>query len=303
MLILEAVLRLLKNKSSMDTKLNQTIITKNNLTLGFAEFGDDDGIPVFHFHGHGNSRIEGEMFDEAATNNNIRLIVPDRPGYGLSDFYKHNLLDWPRTIVELADALNIEKFSIMGISGGCPYVLASNHLIYDKIINSAIISTIGPPRLGYNTLPSSMKLSFFMAHRLPWLYGKMLQFQIKKMDNPEELMKLFQKNAKRMPAGDIKLLNNPDFLDLFIRMKYEGSKQGVGPSVYETKLFASDWGFDLSEIQGDKITFWHGVDDPGFGVVQLISDLINGINTKYFENEGHVSIAVNNADEIMKSLL
>lgn len=42
MLILEAVLSLLKNKSSMDTKLNQTIITKNNLTLGFAEFGDDD---------------------------------------------------------------------------------------------------------------------------------------------------------------------------------------------------------------------------------------------------------------------
>jgi len=43
----------------------------------------------------------------------------DRPGFGLSDYKEdRTLLGWPNDVQELADYLKIEKFAVMGCSGG-----------------------------------------------------------------------------------------------------------------------------------------------------------------------------------------
>ncbi len=52
--------------------------------LAFAELGDSDGTPVLGFHGTPGSRSQMALLDEPAREAGIRLIAPDRPGYGAS---------------------------------------------------------------------------------------------------------------------------------------------------------------------------------------------------------------------------
>jgi pimeloyl-ACP methyl ester carboxylesterase len=98
------------NELRMQTsRVNQSIQLSDGRTLGYAEYGPANGVPVFYFTGGNSSRFEGEWFENAAIKKHIRLIVPDRPGFGLSTFQPtRQLLDWPADVVELANALSLD---------------------------------------------------------------------------------------------------------------------------------------------------------------------------------------------------
>ena len=55
-------------------------------SVGYAVFGDPDGVPCFAFHGTSSSRlVPGWMFPPGLlTAAGVRMIGVDRPGYGLS---------------------------------------------------------------------------------------------------------------------------------------------------------------------------------------------------------------------------
>ena len=69
-----------------EPRYNQTLKLRDGRQLGFASFGEPEGKPVFYFTGGNSSRLEGKWFEKAAQEKKTRLIVPDRPGFGLSDF-------------------------------------------------------------------------------------------------------------------------------------------------------------------------------------------------------------------------
>ena len=64
--------------------------------LSYLEVGVPSGPAVFHFHGHGSSRLEALMLEEQALKLGVRVIAFDRPGIGRSDPKSGDmLLDWP----------------------------------------------------------------------------------------------------------------------------------------------------------------------------------------------------------------
>ncbi len=82
---------------------------------------------MFYFHGPPSSRLERRLFsDESlATRLRLRVIAMDRAGMGLSTFQKgRRLSDWPADVAALADALGIERFAVLGFSGGGAYTAA-----------------------------------------------------------------------------------------------------------------------------------------------------------------------------------
>jgi hypothetical protein len=54
----------------------------NGQTLGYAEYGEPDGLPVIGFHGMPGSRLVMKSIEKAALAANVCLITPDRPGCG-----------------------------------------------------------------------------------------------------------------------------------------------------------------------------------------------------------------------------
>src|SRR5215510_1581231 len=100
---------------------------RDGRTLAYAEYGRPDGQPIIYCHGSPSSRVEGDLFFDPAALADlaVRIIVPDRPGMGRSDFQPgRRIVDWPGDIEQLAVALNLESFTVIGESGGSPYATA-----------------------------------------------------------------------------------------------------------------------------------------------------------------------------------
>ena len=105
---------------------HQTMRLPDGRTLGYAEYGDRHGFPLFHFHGGNSSRLEGQWLAEAAAAHHIRLLAPDRPGFGLSDPHpQRTFLSWSVDIAHVADALGIDRFAVMGLSGAVSHCARS----------------------------------------------------------------------------------------------------------------------------------------------------------------------------------
>ena len=99
--------------------------TENLLTLpdgrklAYAEFGKPDGYPVLYCHGIPSSRLEPLLFGDGVLSQfGLRLIAPDRPGMGGSDFQTdRSFSDWPEDVGFLVETLGLDRFSVLGVSG------------------------------------------------------------------------------------------------------------------------------------------------------------------------------------------
>lgn len=125
--------------------LNQILRLRDGRSLGYAEYGSRQGVPVFHCHSAGSSRLEhpGRADDAAASA--VRLVVADRPGHGLSSFQRgRQLLDWAADVSQLADHLGIDEFAVTGWSAGGPHALACAHALPAHVKAVAVLSGTGP---------------------------------------------------------------------------------------------------------------------------------------------------------------
>ena len=121
-----------------------TIQLSDGRTLAYLDTGDPDGRPIFYFHGGPGSRLQGTFFEEFNRQSGIRMIVPDRPGYGLSDFQDNRTyLQRPDDVRELADRLGIDRFAVLGWSSGGPHAAAVAHGIPERLAVAAIVAGEG----------------------------------------------------------------------------------------------------------------------------------------------------------------
>src|SRR5262245_53663208 len=98
----------------------RTIALRDGRRLAYLELGRPNGTPVIHCHGTPSSRVEGALvYGTAAGDAGLRVIVPDRPGVGESDFQPgRRIVDWPADVVDLAEAIDLQRFAVLGSSGG-----------------------------------------------------------------------------------------------------------------------------------------------------------------------------------------
>ncbi|HEX5013169.1 MAG TPA: alpha/beta fold hydrolase [Candidatus Limnocylindrales bacterium] len=112
--------------------------------VAIAEWGPRDGRPVFLLHGMPGSRHlcpDATVTREAG----VRLIAPDRPGYGGSDPSPgRTVADGAADIAEIAAQLGIDRFSVVGWSSGGPYALALAALHPERIDAVALVASDAP---------------------------------------------------------------------------------------------------------------------------------------------------------------
>jgi pimeloyl-ACP methyl ester carboxylesterase len=64
---------------------------------------------------------------------------------GLSDFQPHRtFVDWPDDVVQVAAALGLDRFAVLGISGGGPYAAACAWKLSDRLTGAGIVSGLAP---------------------------------------------------------------------------------------------------------------------------------------------------------------
>ena len=86
------------------------------------------------------------------------MIALDRPGIGHSVWKAgYHLLDWPDDVQEVAKQLRIERFGIIGVSGGGAYALANVYKIPHRLTACGVICSIAPGELLTKGAPLPMR--------------------------------------------------------------------------------------------------------------------------------------------------
>ena len=93
-------------------------------TLTYADVGASDGAPILYFHGAPTSRLDLVPFDETLAAHHVRVLAPDRPGYGGSTANPGRLrADWTADAEQFLDTLGIDRVAVVGYSAGGPYAV------------------------------------------------------------------------------------------------------------------------------------------------------------------------------------
>ena len=288
----------------MSMTADKFISLRDGRKLAYAEYGTPDGKAVLYFHGHPGSRLDLAMFGQTVLDGSgLRLLAIDRPGIGLSDFKPgRKLLDWPADVREFADALGLEKFSVMGMSGGGPFAAACAYALPERINAAAIISGLGRFDLPGATDQMGSGLQYFrMAHNFPLLARFqmfMMSYGIK--SGPEKMLAQIQ---AELPPADQREFQKAGFTKPFLTTMAESLRQGAGKLVLEGGYYMKAWGFALEEIHL-PVYLWHGEADRDAPVAmgRHTAAAIPGCQAVFMPGEGHFSLARNCMAEILNIL-
>jgi pimeloyl-ACP methyl ester carboxylesterase len=274
---------------------DRTIPLPDGRLLGYCEYGDPDGTPLFLFHGVPGSRYQRPS-EEISRSKGIRLIVIERPGFGLSEIKRgRTLIDWADDVSAFADFLKIDKFGILGLSAGGPYALACAQKIPERISAVFVISGLGQLELsGATTLmPFHEKWLFSLGRksarrRMRILIEVLRGLTSILLNNPQRYLPVL---ARFFPKEEQPFFKKAEDSQMFLRdigANYLSGGEGI---VDDLTLLSKPWGFDPGRISR-TVHFWHGDRDliaPLF-LIHNLEQLIASSRTRIIHGEGHLLI-------------
>jgi pimeloyl-ACP methyl ester carboxylesterase len=113
-------------------------------TVEYWAGGDPSGRPVVFLPGTPNSRRQGVHGHEAAVATGVRLLALSRPGYGGSTNTPPSLAGVGADVAQVAGLLGVDRFSVLGMSGGGPYAVASALAAPDRVQALGVLAGVGP---------------------------------------------------------------------------------------------------------------------------------------------------------------
>ncbi len=230
-------------------------------SLGFTEWGDPHGTPVLEFRGLPSSSLGDAIDPGFLLAARIRRITVDRPGTGTSDFLPgRRLLDWPDDVVELADALGIGRFTVLGTSGGGPYAAACACRLPGRVARVALVSGLGPlDRPGAEHGMNSGELrTMVLARRRPALARALVGFAVAaERARPGVLLRGL---ARAMPECDRAVMARPQVRASLMDSYQRAFAQGTRGQVHDWGVIATPWGFHPGEIT-TEVHLWQGDQD------------------------------------------
>ena len=272
-------------------------------TLCFAEYGDRQGKPVFYFHGFPGSCLEAKLAERIARDTHVRFIGIDRPGYGLSSFKPgRTFVDWADDVIGLADALGVDRFSLLAVSGGGPYAAACASKIPERLDAVGIVCGMGPvdvPGLTHD-MPWMYRQGLRLAGRFPGIAARLYPFPAFFLRNyPKRTLSSILSGMVDEP--DKIALKNNDLITVLSASFREAFRSSLRGPAEDVDLYSLPWGFRLQDIRM-AVHLWHGEKDrivpPEMG--RHMARIIPDCRATFYANEGHFSIILNRIREIWK---
>lgn len=283
---------------------DSTVTLRDGRRIGFVRVGDPRGTPLFYIHGFPGSRLEALFMEKAATDLGVCVIGVDRPGYGLSRGKPGRRLgDWPCDLCQLADALDIDRFSVMGVSGGGPYAVACAWKMPERLSRVGIVCGLGPLETAeaFQGMIALNRLGLMLCQRVPWLIRPLLApLSIGLCLAPELVIGHL---TSRVRPVDRETLRRADVRRLLARSFREALCGGMEGAVQDLWIYTRPWGFALSDIE-TEVLLWHGEEDvivpPSMGRYQ--AEKIPRCVAVFYPEEGHFSLVEHHGEDILTAM-
>ncbi len=271
-----------------------TVRLRDGRVIAVEEYGDPAGPVVLYFHGWPASRLEAGLISDLP----VRLLALDRPGYGRSSPQPgRTLLDWPRDVSDVADRLGLERFHIVGLSGGAPYAVACAYALPHRVRGAALVCPV-PPAHGVHPRAPGIGLLYrlgrhpVLAHRL---FSVMRPLLRQRIITPRTLV------GGSLPVADRDCLD-PTTLSGLAQAWREGIGRSVQGALSDARIYARDWQIPLGEITV-PVDLWYGSEDsliPSYALAPL--EAMPGLRLRVLPKEGHYSLAIRHAASILRHL-
>jgi pimeloyl-ACP methyl ester carboxylesterase len=292
--------------SVVEPRLEGTFRVATHRRISFAEFGDPHGRVVFWFHGTPGGRTQiSPHAHPTAMEMGIRLIVLDRPGVGFSTPHVYpNVLGFADDVGHIADALGVDRFAVVGLSGGGPYVLACAYRFPDRMVAGAVLGGVAPSR-GPDAAAGGV---IGLATRLSPLVelirrpaGDALHRLVRVLSPLRS--QVFDLYVAISPEGDKRVFRRPEMKQMFIEDILRSLRKQSHAMPTDLVLFTRDWGFSLRDIR-IPIRFWHGDADNIVPLAhgQHMLSLVPDAELRVRHGESHLG-ALDASEEIFKTLL
>src|SRR4029450_1364219 len=124
--------------------VDQSLVLADGRTLGYALWGEPEGTPVLLVGtSPGSPLLCPDLPATVAAG--VRLVTVDRPGSGRSDPDPHpTMARWVADTSTLVDHLRLERFGLVGWSGGGQFALAMAAGLPERVTSVALAGTPAP---------------------------------------------------------------------------------------------------------------------------------------------------------------
>ena len=276
-----------------------TVSLPDGRQLGYAEWGDPYGRPVFYFHGTPASRLDPVCFPQAPGAAGVRLLSLDRPGMGLSTFLpRRKIADWPADVAAVADALGLQRFGVVGWSGGGPYVLACAARLAERLTGAVSVAGVG--RLSSRDDLSGMNPGEARLYRLSRTMPPVARLVFNAMfaasrRKHEVALQGFRSDVSEADRQVIDSLPaEAKQMGWFIEAGHQGAR-----GVTQDYRALADWGFGLDEVQM-PVELWQGDVDQLVPMehAERLADAAPGATLRRCPGEGHLAM-ITHAQEVL----
>lgn len=274
------------------TERDGTITRPDGRTLRYAEYGVPDGEPALFLHGTPGSRLLGSVFDEQASRAGVRLLAPDRPGFGASTPDPDRTpSDTAADLAALLEASGVERARVVGFSGGAVYALALAATHPRRVRRVDLLSGAVPPSLQSAT-PRVQALLGTLACRTPRLLAGLLRLQraVVSRGAPSLVVDQYTSDgAGTIPDAVVETVGR-DFLEALA-----DSRSGT---VVESRHAARAWPFDL-DVE-PPVHLRHGARDTNVPVdgARRLADRLPDARLTVFEDADHLGTLLRSRAEL-----
>ncbi|OIP99088.1 MAG: hypothetical protein AUK35_08945 [Zetaproteobacteria bacterium CG2_30_46_52] len=270
--------------------------------LEYTEFGDPEGTPLIYFHGILHSREQFHPFSTYPEKHGLRIIAPERPGFGKSCMQKQrSLRNYTNDILQLAQHLNLTKFYVLGDGDGAPAALACANLLGNFVYKAAVVGCMPDPTFEHmeNILPFDRKL-MAMAKSTPKSilnpFYRMILKAMRRNNNYYRLM--FNEFCK----ADQAIISTPEHEKLFQSGMDNLLKENVDGFLDDYFSRLSLWDFSVGSTQ-TVVDMWHGEEDciSNINSAKAIAYALPRCNRHFLKGHGHY-LFISHIDAILQQL-
>ncbi len=269
--------------------------------LAFVDHGEP-GAPVVVFcHGSGSSR-DGLGLASLVTAAGGRLVAPARPGIGASDEKRdRTIVGWADDVSELCSTLGIERFGLIGISGGAAYAAAVAHELPDRVRGAALISCGGPLDAARwrGGMARGNRFTWLLARRFPNLLRVLLGLQAKQLDkDPTAVAARMLRSLPDVDRSALAERTEEDRVRFFVEPMAEAFAQGPDAMVQDLQLLARRWGFEPAAVTV-PVCLWHGSADSSapLAIATSLGARVPGAEINVIDGGGHLSVILDSIQD------
>ncbi|TWU71620.1 hypothetical protein ED733_001129 [Metarhizium rileyi] len=279
------------------------------------------------FHGFPSSRLEATFIDATVRRQHLRVITPDRPGFGIfTPQTDRRITDWPADVSKLAAHLRLLRFAILGGSGGGPYAVAcANALPRETMSAIGLLASAPPWEAGTQHITATRKVIHGLSTNWPGVLcvtsdilvgavrraaysslGKSLvsRFLEKSSEAAASAEPDSRKSMHEEPEPEPEPEPSVDEQrDQLLRFLFEGFAHGSGAFVHEAMLLTHPWGIAFEDVAYDKIQIWHGTEDVNapISMIRYLAKRLPSAELREFKDT-HFSV-VQHLDAILEELV